>query len=170
MTDLQLPVDAASFRAAMRLPATSVTVIATGRGEDRHGLTASAVCSLSDAPPMILVCINLNSFALPFIRNTGAFSANFLTETQAHLAERFAGRTKVYGNDRFMGGNWQTLSTGVPVLSDALTSFDCLLEHEYESATHAILIGRVQSILHDDSARSLVYSAGVFGVPLQLAS
>ncbi|UIK08191.1 flavin reductase family protein [Neorhizobium galegae] len=156
-------IDPASFRAAMRLPATSVTVLATGKDTERNGLTVSAVCSLSDSPPMILACVNLNSHALPAIRANGAFSANFLTEAQSHIAERFAGRDKVYGAARFSFGDWGSLTTGVPVLRDALTAFDCTLEQEYESPTHAILIGKVRGIIRNGAMRSLIYSDGAFG-------
>lgn len=170
MADVLLPEpDAAGFRAAMRLPATSVTVIAAGAGEARNGLTASAVCSLSDSPPMILACVNLNASALPLIRETGAFSANFLTDAQAHIAECFAGRTKIYGAARFATGDWRRLATGAPVLGDALAVFDCELEREYDSPTHSILIGRVRGLLHNDDSRSLVYTAGSFASPTALA-
>lgn len=168
MTTLLPPPDATSFRAAMRLPATSVTVLAAGSGATRNGLTASAVCSLSDAPPMILACVNLSSAALPLIRQTGCFSVNFLTDAQSHVAERFAGRTRVYGADRFTEGDWQTLATGAPVLMDALAVFDCQLEREHDSPTHAILIGRVMGMVRNDDSRSLVYSAGSFAYPAEL--
>ncbi len=62
-----------------RLPATAVTVIATGEGDARMGLTTSAICSLSDAPPMIPACINRRSPVPEPIRANGCFSANFLT-------------------------------------------------------------------------------------------
>ncbi|MGK9053006.1 flavin reductase family protein [Neorhizobium petrolearium] len=156
-------IDSSSFRAAMRLPATSVSVVATGTGTTRSGLTVSAVCSLSDNPPMLLACVNLNAYALPLIRANGTFSANFLTEAQSDIAERFAGRHNIHGEARFSLGDWDTLATGAPVLRDALSVFDCMLEREYESPTHAILIGRVMGIIHNETRRSLVYSAGAFG-------
>lgn len=162
-------IDSASFRAAMRLPATSVTVLATGTDSERNGLTVSAVCSLSDSPPMLLACVNLNSYGLPLIRKTGVFSANFLTEAQSHIAERFAGRDKVYGAARFSLGDWGTLTTGAPVLRDALSVFDCTLEREYESPTHAILIGRVRGIIRNETYRGLIYSVGTFGYAERLA-
>ncbi|WP_138464258.1 flavin reductase family protein [Poseidonocella sp. HB161398] len=170
MTDRTPPVEAAAFRAAMRLPATAVTVIATGSGEDRMGLTASAVCSLSDAPPMILACVNRASPVLPAIRANGCFSANFLTEAQSALAMRFAGMTKVYGAERFDGSAWHRLATGAPVLEDALSVFDCHLDCEHDSPTHAILIGRVAAIRQNDGARSLVYTSGTFSTPAALSA
>lgn len=174
MNALGLPaefeIDSPAFRAAMRLPATSVTVIAAGADDERNGLTVSAVCSLSDTPPMLLACVNLNATTLPLIRRIGAFSINFLTHAQSAVASRFAGRDKVYGAERFVGGDWGTLATGAPVLRDALTVFDCALETEHDSPTHAILVGRVKGIIRNDAGRSLVYSSGMFGYAEPLAA
>jgi flavin reductase (DIM6/NTAB) family NADH-FMN oxidoreductase RutF len=158
-------IDAQIFRAAMKKVATPVTILATGNGDMRHGITASAVCSLSDQPPMILACVNRNSAFLPHLRTNGCFSANFLDEGQVALAQCFAGMTKIYGADRFNVGNWSTLATGAPVLSDALSVFDCRLECEYDSPTHAVLVGRVQAIFKEGSTRALVYASGQFGFP-----
>lgn len=173
MSALGLPtefdIDSPAFRAAMRLPATSVTVIAAGADDERNGLTVSAVCSLSDTPPMLLACINLNATALPLIRRTGTFSINFLNHSQSAIAGRFAGRDKVYGAERFAVGDWSTLATGAPVLCDALTVFDCVLETEHDSPTHAILVGRVRGIIRNDTSRSLVYASGAFGYAEPLA-
>lgn len=158
-------VDAQTFRAAMKTVATPVTILATGQGELRYGITASAVCSLSDQPPMILACVNLNSAILPHIRANRCFSANFLSETQSTLARHFAGMTKVYGPERFQFGSWSRLLTGAPVLEDSLSVFDCSLEHEYDSPTHAVLVGRVKAILQDGTTRALIYASGQFSCP-----
>lgn len=157
--------DSDEFRAAMRLPATAVTVIAAGEEESRVGVTVSAVCSLSDNPPMILACVNLRSWALSTIRETRSFSVNFLSTAQPSIAECFAGRTGIHGVARFADAKWDRLSTGAPTLSDALAVFDCKLEHEHESSTHAILIGRVQAIRRNGAAQPLVYAGGAFSSP-----
>lgn len=160
-----LPIDAQIFRAAMKKVATPVTIIATGNGDVRHGMTASAVCSLSDQPPMILACVNRNSTILPHLRANGCFSANFLDECQVELAQCFAGMTKMYGSDRFNLGTWTTLATGAPILGDTLSTFDCRLECEYDSPTHAVLVGRVEAIANEGSTRALIYAGGRFGLP-----
>src|SRR5271157_5777993 len=56
MTDLVTPDE---FRAALGRFATGVTVITveTAKGEV-HGMTASAFCSVSLRPPLVLVCID----------------------------------------------------------------------------------------------------------------
>ncbi|WP_342364175.1 flavin reductase family protein [Terrarubrum flagellatum] len=163
-------VDSQTFRAAMKTVATPVTVIATGEAGMRYGITASSVCSLSDQPPMILACINRNSAILPYIRANGCFSANFLAEAQSALAERFAGITKVYGPERFDFGSWGRLVTGAPVLEDALSVFDCSLDCEHDSPTHAVLIGRVEAIRQGAISRALVYARGRFSFPEPLAA
>lgn len=162
-------VDPQTFRAAMRKVATPVTILATGKGESRHGITASAICSLSDQPPMILTCVNLNSAILPHIRTNRYFSANFLGEAQSTLAQHFAGMTKIYGRERFNFGNWGHLLTGAPVLEDSLSVFDCSLEREYESPTHAVLVGRVEAIMYEGASRALVYAGGQFSFPAPIA-
>ncbi len=158
-------VDAQTFRSAMRRVATPVTILATGQENLRHGITASAVCSLSDQPPMILACVNRTSAILPHIRANRCFSANFLSEAQSVLAQHFAGITKIYGAERFQFGSWSQLLTGAPVLEESLSVFDCGLEYEYESPTHAVLVGRVEAILQKGETRALVYAGGQFGFP-----
>ncbi len=48
----------ADFRKAMRRLASAVTVISTAHDDRRHGMTATAVTSVSSAPPSLLACIN----------------------------------------------------------------------------------------------------------------
>ena len=52
-----MPQPGASFRDAMRRLAATVTII-SARGEGRrHGITATAVTSVSRDPPSLLVCV-----------------------------------------------------------------------------------------------------------------
>lgn len=47
-----------AFRAAMRRFASTVTIITAADHERRHGMTATAVTSLSMSPPSLLICLN----------------------------------------------------------------------------------------------------------------
>ena len=49
------------FRQVIGHIASGVTVITTREQGINYGLTASAVCSLTLEPPMLLVCINKNT-------------------------------------------------------------------------------------------------------------
>ena len=50
--------DRQGFRDAMRQLASGVCVVTLGAGDERKGLTATSVSSLSAEPPTLLVCVN----------------------------------------------------------------------------------------------------------------
>ena len=52
-----------AFKNAMRHLAAAVSVVTTGRGDQRTGFTATSVTSLSMEPPALLVCLNRQSSA-----------------------------------------------------------------------------------------------------------
>jgi flavin reductase (DIM6/NTAB) family NADH-FMN oxidoreductase RutF len=54
-----------TFRDAMRQLARSVCLITLGSGDERTGLTATSVSSLSAEPPTLLVCVDRASQATP---------------------------------------------------------------------------------------------------------
>lgn len=156
-------VDPQLFKACMRSVTGAVVVITCGEEGRRTGLTATAVCSLTDAPPMLLVCVNANASAHPVIRHTGRFVVNVLNDSHGHLASRFAGRAGLEGEARFAGVEWTRLATGAPVLAEAAASFDCTLEAEHHYGTHSIFIGRVLGAASRDDGTPLLYRGGRFG-------
>jgi flavin reductase (DIM6/NTAB) family NADH-FMN oxidoreductase RutF len=136
--------DAPRYRALMRHQAGAVAIIAAGREGARGGLTATAFSSLSDNPPMLLVCVQRKSGTHGVIVDSKSFSVNILAREQQDLAERFSGKGGLAGEKRFEGGGaWSTLATGAPVLAEALASLDCELVDEHQFSTHSIFIGRV---------------------------
>lgn len=155
-------VDGETFRKVMRRPASTVTLIASRWGEDQAGITATAVCSLSDSPPSILVCINKNSYILDVIRKSNAFSVNFLLSEQSDVAEIFAGKTPLKGKERFLDEHWKMSEMGVPVLTSCLFSLDCTVDTISYKYSHSIIIGDIKMIHHDDHISPLMYSDGSF--------
>jgi flavin reductase (DIM6/NTAB) family NADH-FMN oxidoreductase RutF len=153
-------VTALEFRDAMRQLAGGVSVVTTGKGRLRTGLTATSVTSLSAEPPSLLVCINKSSSALLTLRDHQAFAVNILAHGQQEIADRFAGRAGTFGAARYHGANWDQLATGTPVLSGALANLDCRLENISEWGSHAIIIGRILAIRTAEGASPLVYWRG----------
>lgn len=150
------------FRATMRHLAGAVTVIATGPEADRYGLTATAVCSLSDDPATLLVCVNRQASAHDVISANRCFSVNLLADDQEAVASRFSGRAGHRGEARFEGASWRTLATGAPTLVDAVAAFDCEVTQEHVFATHTIFIGRVVAATSRDASEPLIYLRGAF--------
>jgi len=138
--------DSAAFRNAMRALSSGVAIIASGEDEARAGCTAISLTSLSLAPPTLIVCLARSSSTLARLREAGAFSINLLAARHQALAHRFSGHGGVQGPRRFDTAQWLTLSTGAPVLADAIAAFDCLVEEVIERHSHAIVLGAVVSL------------------------
>lgn len=134
------------FKAAMRQLATAVNIITTGEGEGSRGLTASAVCSLTVTPPMILICVNHFGEAHRAMLENGSFCVNVLNAQQRTLSDIFAGQAGVPPSERFHHGSWSTLSSGAPALDDALVNIDCRIAERVQTSTHSVFFGAVTAI------------------------
>jgi flavin reductase (DIM6/NTAB) family NADH-FMN oxidoreductase RutF len=153
--------DTAKFRSLMRHQAGAVTIIAVGQPGSRTGLTATAMCSLTDTPPMILICVNRNASAHAPIKVTRSFSVNVLSAEQAELARRFSTKV-VEGEKRFDADDWSTMVTGAPILKGAIANLDCELADEHVFETHSIFIGRIRDGQFREDAKPLLYFRGDF--------
>lgn len=144
----------------MRQLASGVSIVTTAEGAARNGFTATSVTSLSVEPPRILFCMVRTSTSLPLIARTRRFAVNILGAQHQMLADRFAGRMGAKGEERFDGSHWRTLTTGAPVLADALAAVDCALEELIERHSHVIVIGRVVDVQLAAGGDGLVYWRG----------
>jgi len=150
----------ADFRHAMRAFATGVAIVACGRGEARAGCVATAVASLSLAPPSLIVNLQRDGSTYRRLRDVQWFSVNFLSAAQEPLARRFAGGA--LAAERFAEGAWIEGATGAPVLADALAALECRLEEIVERHTHGIVIGRVESSRTGGDEPPLLHFRGRF--------
>jgi flavin reductase len=160
--------DAEAFRRAMRNPACAVAIVAASGPSGRAGITATAVCSLSDSPPAVLACINRSSWFYSVINEAESFSINYLSAEQVDLAKVFAGRAGAYGEARFADDLWTASRSGAPVLVEALASFSCYRDGTFEHSTHTLFVGRVVEVISAQDRESLVYSRGNFFLPRAL--
>ncbi|MDX2137228.1 MAG: flavin reductase family protein [Chloroflexota bacterium] len=141
---MSTPVEPALMRETMRLWASGVSVVTSAHGNERSGLTVSAFNSLSLQPPMILICLHKDSQTIPLIEQSGVFAVSFLSSTQTHLSDRFAGRVPLgEGEDRFTGVETFTAATGAPVIAEAIGWVDCKVASKHDGSTHWIYIGEV---------------------------
>lgn len=145
------------FRDAMSRLGAAVHVITTDGHAGKTGFTATAVCSVSDAPPTLLVCLNRSATSMPILRGNGVFCVNTLRAGDELVADTFAGRTKVSREARFETGEWGKLSTGSPALMSAVIAFDCRVIEIKAVASHDIYFGVVEAIHQGDAGAALVY-------------
>ena len=150
-------VEPAVFREAMSRLGAAVHVITTNGLSGKTGFTATAVCSVSDAPPMLLVCLNRGATSMPILRGNGVFCVNTLRAGDETIADTFAGRNKVAREHRFDSGEWGTLSTGSPALMSAVVALDCRVIEIKAVASHDIFFGIVEAIHQGGPGAALVY-------------
>ncbi|WP_342627508.1 flavin reductase [Nguyenibacter vanlangensis] len=142
------PVSPHAFRAAMSQLGAPVVVVTTDGPEGRHGLTVSAVCSVSDTPATLLVCLNRANRSYPAFVANRVLGFNILGEGDQALATAFAS-SRLRSEERFAHGAWYEAVTGAPLLDRAVTSLDCTVEAVHISGTHDVLLCRVKAIRHD---------------------
>jgi flavin reductase len=150
-------VDAQVFREAMSRLGAAVHVITTDGPSGRTGFTATAVVSVSDSPPTLLMCLNRGATSTPVLRGNGVFCVNTLRAGDEIIADTFAGRTKVAREARFDAGQWVKLSTGSPALMSAVVAFDCRVIDVKAVASHDIYFGMVEAIHSGPAGAALVY-------------
>ncbi len=150
------------FKAGMRRLAASVCVI-TVQNKDgaRNGLTATAVCSMSNNPPTLLCALNKSSNSFPAIQKAGIFGVNVLGPNHHGVAQRFS--SSLPGDEKFQIGEWNTIETGAPLLKTAVVAFDCRVSAMFEVATHVVLIGEIVGLELGDDAAPLLYGDGNYG-------
>jgi flavin reductase (DIM6/NTAB) family NADH-FMN oxidoreductase RutF len=152
----------ASFKQAMRHLAGGVALVSTTYEGSRHGLTVTAVSSLTMDPPALLVSVNRNASAFDALIKSGHFCVNLLTHAQVDLAAAFA--RKPDGEARFANGTWRVGASGLPVLEECVVSIACRMHDMVEYGTHAILIGAVEHLeIATEPVSPLLYLNGKFG-------
>ena len=124
------------YRDAMAQLGAAVNVITSDGSAGRYGMTASAVCSVTDDPPTLAVCVNRASQSNAILKANGVLCVNTLSASQQEVSAVFAGITKCSVEERFQTGRWSYNVTGAPILDGASASFDCRITDLVEKGTH----------------------------------
>jgi len=161
MSDLVTPDE---FRAALGRFATGVTVITveTAKGEV-HGMTASAFCSVSLRPPLVLVCIDHLAETYLHVRERGQFGVSILKEEQEALSEFFADPERNPDAGYRLGVQYRPMKSGTPVLQNALANLDCSVVDAYSAGDHTIFVGEVREVTVGEGA-PLLYFRGRYRI------
>lgn len=143
------------YRDAMARLGAAVSIITTDGPAGRAGFTASAVCSVTDDPPTLLVCMNRASSAHASVTGNKLVCVNVLSTQQERLSRLFGGG--VPARERFAAAVWSTLETGAPVLADCAVAFDCQIVNVTAVSTHDVLFCRVVALRRSGLTENLIY-------------
>ena len=145
--------DPGAYREAIGHFATGVTVVTTA---GPAGLTASAICSLSLDPLLMVVCLDNGSRTLERVRSSGRLAVNVLARDQQELAARFA--TKAGDAEKFEGVAWHE-AEGVPVLDGAVAWLAGEVQELVAGGDHQIAITNVTAA-HAPGGEPLLHFRG----------
>ena len=91
------------YRNAMARLGAAVNIVTTDGAAGRAGFAATAVCSVSDNPPTLLVCLNRNASAYKVVKANGVICINTLAAHHEVLSTLFGGKTPA--EERFAAGS-----------------------------------------------------------------
>lgn len=146
----------AACRAAFRRMAAAVTVVTSMREARPCGVTASAVCSLSLEPPLVLICLANRSRTLETIRQCGRFAINVLAREQEQLSRAFAAACDPA--ERFDAVPFRVVHR-LPVLERSLAWLVCDVAEALAIGDHTVVIGSICDARADDG-EPLIWHAG----------
>ena len=139
-SDQKTPFDADSFRNALGIFPTGVTIVTTRDSNgDAIGLTVSSFNSVSMDPPLILWSILRASPNLALFEAAEHFAVNVLANDQAEISNRFASPIA----DRFAGLDVTSGIGGVPLIVGSAAQFECAAWKQMDGGDHLIVVGRV---------------------------
>lgn len=142
--DSELPTIEDSFRAGMRQLASGVAIVTSILDGERFGLVATAVCSVSIAPPTLLASVNHQASAYGAIERSGIMGISIVGSAHHDLVDVFTDPAR--RAERFRDEQWTRLVTGAPVLKGALAVFDCRIVARMSYATHTIFLGAPEEV------------------------
>lgn len=156
---------ATAFRSAMRRFASTVSVISTLKDGDRHAMTATAVTSLSMAPPSLLVCVYRESRFHNALHDQDLFCVNILHKDQADASQAFSKHATAADYGRF---RWSE-DNGFCFLTGAQAIIFCKNTLQVPFGSHTIFIGTVLRADVRDSDATLIFQNGRYGCHAPLA-
>jgi flavin reductase (DIM6/NTAB) family NADH-FMN oxidoreductase RutF len=153
-------IDAKTFWRALGQRAIGSTIVTARSADGPAGVLGLSASHISADPPLMLASIDKRTSALQTVLAARHFAVNFLPSDASEIADLFGGKGTLKGADRFNVGQWQTLTTGAPVLANALGAMDCTLEDTIERGGICIVIGRVVDVLVGSGGNPLIHFRG----------
>lgn len=151
------------FKQALRRVASTVTVITAHDGVRLHGMTATAVMSVSMEPPALVICINQRTLLHDILLGAERFCVNVLDEAHIPISAAFSGAKTP--EQRFAEGDWTYEPDGLGILADAQASIICKKTVTVPHGTHSLFIGEVQNVRFRERPAPLIYLNAAYCSP-----
>lgn len=137
--------DQALFRSVMGHFASGVTVLTTRLEEQLHGMTVSALCSVSLEPLLVLASIEKVTRMHDLLAKSRVYAVSILGAREEATSRFFADDRRLGGVEFAPGSYWVGV-TGCPILPQATAFFETRVRAVYEGGDHSIFLGEVVNV------------------------
>lgn len=139
----EFPVSPDELRAVMAEFSSGVTVLTAEWQGGLHAMTATAFCSVSLEPPLVLVCVGKGSRFHPVITGAEAWAVSLLSGDQGWLARHFADRERDLPTQFARVPHTLAAHSRAPLPDGTRGWLDCSTYARYDGGDHTIAVGRV---------------------------
>jgi flavin reductase len=149
--------DSLVFREGMSRLAGAVCIITTRGMAGEGGFTATAVCSVTDSPPTLLVCMNAASYQASVFLTNDRLCVNVLAGNQDDVSRTFAKSPRDVQGSRFDTGLWFDMPGGCPGLEGAVANFEGIIKNRQRVGSHLVMFCEIDTAELQAFESSLVY-------------
>ncbi|HEY7233941.1 MAG TPA: flavin reductase family protein [Gemmatimonadaceae bacterium] len=149
-------IDSETFRQLLSRFASGIAIITSRDAERDVGMTVSAFCSVSLAPPLVLVCVDHAASMHSLLLQHPKLGINIMSSQHESHCRRFADRRETR---RFDGVSFTRGASGVVLLDDAMAHLECQLVQHCLAGDHTIFIAEVERGAMSEG-RPLLYFRG----------
>lgn len=121
-----------------------LTAKATKRYEETPyaATTVTWVSQASFEPPLIMLALRKEGWALDAVRQSNHFVLHILSKSQKDMAKTFFKETKISLN-KINGFEFELTSQGIPILEEVSAYLECETEEFIDRGDHTVLIARI---------------------------
>lgn len=158
------PVDDAAFRHVLGRFASGITVTSTVADGVDHALTASAFCSVSMDPRLVMVAVDRKNRFHEAVLASGSWGVSVLSLDAHAEATWFATRGRPLERQFEAFDHHRGPRTGVALLDHALGWLECETWRTYDGGDHTMVVGEVVAARsRDDVDAPLLYYRSHYG-------
>ncbi|HEX4682483.1 MAG TPA: flavin reductase family protein [Gemmatimonadaceae bacterium] len=134
-------IESDTFRSLLSRFPSGITIITARDGDRDVGMTASAFCSVSLWPPLVLVCVDRNASMHDLLLAHPDLGINILSSDQEASSRRFASKRDT---NRFEGLGFSRGESAVVLLDDASAQLEARVVCHHDAGDHTIFIAAVE--------------------------
>lgn len=138
-----VPGSADALRHVMAQFTSGVTVVTALRAGVKHAMTATAICSVSLTPPLVLVCVSRVSRFHAAVMEAQTWCVSLLSADQAPVARHFANRGRDLLSQFDAVPHTPSPRSGTPLLDGALAWMECVTYGRHDGGDHTIVVGEL---------------------------